>query len=267
MATEDTGTWQPELPFQFHGRIEPPFYGTGDMLLWDAAELLNKCDKESLFKKYWHCHFSGNHTYEQQKETVYLPLFDAFFSEIVTESRLQVRGFYSFFPVITHNENLIFIDPGDFTQELAEFSFLRPQEKRGVCVSDFFRPEGDIIGLFAVTLGHGSRQDITFPFKKISSTTLTRLYTELQQFLLAYLQDRITLEITRSIDLPREQGTLVPIDAPGAFTRQDLPRFFQILGIEERLGVVLTETGEMNPISSTLQLLIHHEQGKNWMNL
>jgi cobalamin-dependent methionine synthase I len=33
--------------------IEPPFWGTSEILVWDSASLLDKINKEKLFKAAW----------------------------------------------------------------------------------------------------------------------------------------------------------------------------------------------------------------------
>ena len=103
---------------------------------------------------------------------------------------LDAAILYCYFPVITENNQLIFLNPYDETQELFTLTIDKDE------VVKRFRPEGDVAVISAVTLGFPSSQ---LP-QKIIKKALTQLVT------------LATSEIRKGLSLPLKRGELLSLD-------------------------------------------------------
>ncbi|HEX2956155.1 MAG TPA: hypothetical protein VHO70_04970 [Chitinispirillaceae bacterium] len=104
---------------EYGDHIEPPFWGTSNVLTWSTDTIFQSIKKQDLFKGEW-APGLGNDTIADL-EILFTQLKD----EVVESDLLQGYGMYGFFPVITEDEQLIIIDPADFHTELMALHFPR----------------------------------------------------------------------------------------------------------------------------------------------
>ncbi|MGE5670622.1 MAG: homocysteine S-methyltransferase family protein, partial [Fibrobacterota bacterium] len=117
----------PELAYE--APAEPPFWGTGEMLVWDVHSLLSSINTERLFKAEWAGGKLDSKKYDEAVAKEFLPSFNTLCDEIISDDLIDARGYYSFFPVITENCKVILLDPDNYKEELASFIFPRMPKK------------------------------------------------------------------------------------------------------------------------------------------
>ncbi|MDO5577052.1 MAG: vitamin B12 dependent-methionine synthase activation domain-containing protein [Fibrobacter sp.] len=250
-------------PVSYEHHIEPPFWGTGEILTWEPKQLVDAINKDELFKKEAvDCIYPDD--YETAKREVLEPFFEKYTKEIVDSQLINPRGFFGYFPVITDKETLILIDPSDFCTELAEFKFPRID---GGSWADYFNPDGDIIGFQVVTIGDkltekGSRlvssANFDSPLDLNSDFMGSKFLDGLGCSMIDIMAKRVSVELARGIGLAPGFGARYSFGDYGMPPLHDLKNLFEILGIEERLGIYLTHNFEMIPKHSSVGIFIRN---------
>ncbi len=239
--------------------IEPPFYGTGEVLQWDSASLLDSINSERLFKAWWGGGKLESTAYRSAEQEEFKPVFDRLKSEITDRELVDGRGFYGYFPVIVESETVFLLDPSDFHTELAQFTFPRGKQT-GRSVADYVRPEGDIIAVQAVTIGKKLGDYCRELMQKQDRYSDGFYLNGIGNYLVEILADKITTEIGKGLGLPRGVGRRYSFGYPGMPGLEQQKTLIELMGVEERLGVQLTEGFQMNPEHSTIGLFVHHPQ-------
>jgi 5-methyltetrahydrofolate--homocysteine methyltransferase len=243
--------------------LVPPFYGTSSVLRWDTAELIAKIDKERLFKTWWGGAKLGADAYEQARQKEFLPAFKTLCDEIQRDRLLDDAGaLYGYFPIITDDDLVIILNPSDMSRELTNFRFPRVAKKANRSIADFLRPEGDIIAVQIVTAGQRLLKRISECFAQEGRYTHGFYLNGIGISLTEDLADRITLEITRGLGIPDDTGRRFSFGYGGLPPLEEQKKLFELLSIEERLGVSLTAGFQMVPEHSTLGVYIHHEKAE-----
>lgn len=244
----------------YEPHTEPPFWGTGEILTWEPKQLVDTLDKDKLFKNAFGNSCSGD--FEKTKKEVLEPFFEKCAKEIENLQLITPRGFFGYFPVIADKESLILIDPSDFCTELAEFEFPRID---GVSLTDYFNPDGDIIGFQIVTIGDKLVENGIELVKNINTDSIQDCTVVGSEFLesIGYsivdiMAKRVSVELARGIGLVAGFGTMYSFGDAGMPPLSDLKKLFEILGIEERLDIHLTSNFEMIPNHSSVGIFIRN---------
>lgn len=211
---------------EFGELFEPPFYGTGDMLVWDRAavgtELVERCGDQAI-----------------------RPVLES----MVGSELWQPRGSYAFFPVIAEKDHLVLLDPGDFCSELAVLQFSRPGRQRQLTLAQLFRPEGDIAAFAVATSGVG----LACP-----PDGDKLLWGRAEEFVSGHVGAKVVREIRRALYLDDSAGKFFPAGHPATFRIEVLPKLFELLAVEERLGVSLDSEMRLSPAAAHFSLFVHH---------
>ncbi len=254
-------TWSTRKTIKHDYVIEPPFYGTSEILTFDAAALLAGIDKDKLFKT----RFGGGKldadAYADARRNEFEPAFERLSAEIIKDSLLDARGFYGFLPVIADGETVIILDPSDHHTERLSFLFPR-MERGGVSLADYIRPEGDVLSPQAVTigarLGERSRELLLNHGRYSDGFYLNGI----GNYLVEELADRLSTEIRRALGLPRGVGRRYSFGYTGMPSLEEQAALLEFLGTEERLGIVLTPGFQMQPEHSTVAIFVHHQDAE-----
>ncbi len=254
---EKKGAKSPE-PLAYDDALEPPFYGAGAVLRWEPGPLLGSIDKERLFKAWWGGGKLGRDAFAETAQKEFAPAFEKLRATIEKESLLDPAALYGFFPVITHDERIILLDPSDFHTELASFMFPRMPKKNNRSIADYLRPEGDLLALQIVTVGKKISERVREYFSNDNYYSSGYFLNGIGSYLAEELAGRVTNEIARGLELPQNTGRRYSFGYPGMPPIEEQKRVFEIMAIEERLGITLTERFQMVPEHSTLGVYIHH---------
>ncbi len=246
---------------KFVPHIEPPFWGTSEILVWDSAELIDGLDKERLFKAGWGGGSLKEREYLHTREMQFEVAFEVLREEILKGELLEARGFYGFFPVITVDEEMIIIDPDDFHSELANFRFPRMSKSNGRSIVDYFCAEGDLIGIQVVTIGAGFSERSREYFGQ-DKYSYGYFLNALGNMLVEELAKKVTVEIRRGLGLEPNTGRRYSFGYPALPDLEEQKKIFEFMGIDDRLGIHLTSGFQMVPEHSTLGIFVHHPQAE-----
>lgn len=246
---------QPVLEYGDH--LEPPFWGTSNVLNWSAENVFQSIKKSELFKKEWSSVSSSNDSSSDSaidNET----LFTQLQQEVIGSELIQAFGIYGFFPVITDNEQLIVLDPSDFHTELMSLHFPRSDKLNGRSVCDFFRPSGDSIALQAGTIGMNIQVRWQSYMQSAQTSQKGSYMRVLADHCTNIIAEKLSTEIRRSLGLERGSGVVYDVAGPEMPSPDSRKNIFELLSLEERLGIELTDKFDMIPLHSSVGIFVHH---------
>lgn len=244
-----------EFDFIDYGEmLFPPFEGSSDILLFEAEKLLNKMDKDKLFKGYWRGGSLSPEEFEKTRDEEFEEAFKRMKDLILSEELLDPRGFYSYFPVIREDNDLVLLNPADHVSELANFTFPIMEKREIESFAKYFRAEGDIIAVQIVTIGNGISNKCSTLFKEEDRYSDGFYLNGIGSQITDELAEKITMEIRRGLAIDENRGKRFSFGYNGMCGVEDQEKLFELMSIEERLGIVLTEGAQMIPEHSTLGL-------------
>ncbi|MBL9127989.1 MAG: B12-binding domain-containing protein, partial [Verrucomicrobiales bacterium] len=210
----------------------------------------------------------------------------ALLNRIAGERSLRPSAVYGFFPAARDGDDVVVYADADRTVERTRFHFLRQQAaktdgKPHLCLADFVAPsgsggpgKGDHIGAFAVTTGHGL-EDMVRDFKAAHDDFNAILAEALADRLAEAFAEYLHLRVRREWGYGRDEA-LSPRDlideayrgirpAPGYPACPDHTEkaiLWELLDVEARTGIRLTESFAMWPGSSVSGLYFAHPEAK-----
>jgi 5-methyltetrahydrofolate--homocysteine methyltransferase len=242
----------------YEAPTEPPFWGTGEMLVWDINNILNSINTERLFKAEWAGGKLDKKEYEEVVEKEFLPSFNTLREEIISNDLIDARGYYSFFPVITEDCRVILLNPDNYNEELTSFIFPRMPKKNNRSIADYLRPEGDLLGVQIVTIGKKLGDYCRNLFQKEDKYNKGYLLNGIGNYIVENLADKVSAEIRKALVLETKQGRRYSFGYPGLPSLEDQKKLFEVIGGEERLGITLTDGFQMDPEHSTIGVFVCH---------
>lgn len=232
----------------------PPFEGSSDILIYNTEKLLNEMNMNKLFKGYWRGGSLKSEDFEKAKNEEFDVAYQRLKQLILDENLIDARGFYSFFPVIREDSTLIILDPTDHVTELISFDFPVSENKKIDCFAKYFRPEGDILSIQIVTIGSGLSKKCTQFFKEDDRYSDGFYLNGIGSQITDDLAEKLTSEIRRGLAIEETRGKRFSFGYPGMCDVSEQQKIFEIMAIEERLSIILTEGFQMVPEHSTLGL-------------
>jgi 5-methyltetrahydrofolate--homocysteine methyltransferase len=254
-AAEPEPLPQPEI-------VTPQFYGTSQVLRWDASALLAGIDAKRLFKG----HFGGGNlsegAYAEAVTRDFTPALENLKQAIIDKNLLDAAGLYCILPVFTHETRLIILDPGDFSSQLAEFEMPRQPRAKNRSIADYFKEDGDVLGVQIVTVGKAIDRERDGLLSADGQSSAGFYLNAIANYLTEQLANKVSAEIRRACFLPSDRGRRYSFGYPGLPGVESQAVLFEILGVEERLGVSLTPGFQMVPEHSTMGIFVHHPQAE-----
>ena len=238
-------------PLAFPYSLEPMFWGTGEMLLWETGKMLEALDRELMYADAGGTGSDSAAVSRQEFEAI----VDDIFTMIGGSEREGPRGFYSFFPVLPEGKAISILDPSDFHTELLQLHFAPEKTVNGRPVAAYFRPDGDVLGIASFTIGG----ELTDTFKEVRNTSsVAPVCAIIERYLYRELETRINGEIRRALGISTATGRSF------AFHMTDMPygsiprELNEILSIEERLGIVSDVACTHKDYPAAVRFFIHH---------
>ena len=201
---------------------------------------------------------------------------------IVAENWLHPKGVIAIWPVRREGDDVVLFKDESRTAQLARFPFLRQQiakraqvdgGRANMCLTDFIHTEADWLGGFAVQAGEGIDVQLA-RFKAghddYNDILLKALADRLAEAFAEYLHERVRREIwghelgnrMSNEDLIRERYTGIR-PAPGypACPEHSLKgHIFDLMDVENRAGITLTESFAMWPTAAVSGFYFAHPQ-------
>ena len=248
---------------------------------WDLADLRKYIDWTPFFRA-WELH--GNYPAILTDEIVgesATSLFadaNAMLDKIINEKWLRAKGVAGLWPCSRDGDDVIVYC--DKTQAHVRLPFLRQQiakreGKANMCLADFISRDGDWIGGFAVTAGHGIETHLA-GFKAnmddYSDIMLKALADRLAEAFAERMHEHVRKELWGYA--PDEQFTSEALNreeyrgirpAPGYPACPDhslKPTLFDLLDATNQTGITLTESFAMLPTAAVSGLYFGHPQSE-----
>ncbi|WP_297516523.1 methionine synthase [Flavobacterium sp.] len=205
-------------------------------------------------------------------------------AQIVDENWFTAKGLVGIFPANTVNDDDIEVLPATYNPQPTTFLTLRQQLKKNVgapniALADFIAPKGtgiqDYIGCFCVTTGFGVDERAAAFEKELDdyhAIMVKALGDRLAEAFAEYLHLKVRKEIWGyASDEQLDNQALISEDykgirpAPGYPACPDhleKPTMWNLLQVEERIGVTLTESMAMWPAASVSGYYFAHPESK-----
>jgi 5-methyltetrahydrofolate--homocysteine methyltransferase len=199
--------------------------------------------------------------------------------EIIAKKLIRATAVYGFFPANRVGEDVEIYTDESRTKALTKFHFLRQQMEKGDgspnwSLADFVAPQGDYLGAFAVTTGHGL-DELVKKFKAdhddYNAIMAEALADRLAEAFAEYLhkQAREDWGYGQAEKLSTEQlideayrGIRPAAGYPACPDHTEKGTLWQLLDAEKSAGIKLTESFAMWPGSSVSGLYFAHPDSK-----
>ena len=248
---------------------------------WDLADLRDYIDWTPFFRA-WELHgvYPGILTDPVVGESATNLFHDAqaMLDKIIAEKWLRARGVAGLWPCAREDDDVvIYIEE---TEEHIRLPFLRQQiakreGKANMCLADFISPDGDWIGGFAVTTGHGIGTKLA-EFKahiddysdimlkaladRLAEAFAERMHLHVRKELWGYAPDE---QLTNEALIKEEYRGIRPAPGYPACPDHSLkPVLFNLLDATHRTGITLTESFAMLPTAAVSGFYFGHPQAE-----
>jgi 5-methyltetrahydrofolate--homocysteine methyltransferase len=247
---------------------------------WDLNDLRQYIDWTPFFRA-WELHgvYPGILTDAVVGESATNLFADAqeMLDKIINEKWLRARGVAGLWPCAREGDDVVVhLDNEDHVR----LSFLRQQiakrqGKSNMCLADFISPDGDWIGGFAVTTGHGIGVKLA-EFKahiddysdimlkaladRLAEAFAERMHLHVRQELWGYAPDE---QLTNDALIKEQYRGIRPAPGYPACPDHSLkPTLFDLLDATHRTGITLTESFAMLPTAAVSGFYFGHPQSE-----
>jgi 5-methyltetrahydrofolate--homocysteine methyltransferase len=248
---------------------------------WDLADLRDYIDWTPFFRA-WELHgvYPGILTDEVVGESAKNLFSDAnaMLDRVINEKWLRAKGVVGLWPCWRDGDDVVVYC--ETTEAHIRLPFLRQQiakreGKANMCLADFISPDGDWIGGFAVTAGHGIAPKLA-EFKahiddysdimlkaladRLAEAFAERMHEHVRKTLWGYAPDE---QLTNEALIKEEYRGIRPAPGYPACPDHSLkPVLFDLLDATHRTGISLTENFAMLPTASVSGFYLGHPQAE-----
>ncbi|MFO7936086.1 MAG: methionine synthase [Kiritimatiellia bacterium] len=185
--------------------------------------------------------------------------------ELAASREIRPETVYAVVPAVS--------DGNDIQVQNRRFHFLRQQQPgSSLCVSDFVDTDNDYVGLFAVTAGRGFA-DVAAACREenddFKAMMILSLANRIAEALAEYTHHRIREKWGIDVENKPEKmlvgeyrGIRLAVGYPSWPDHSELAALFDILDVQQRIGVSYTETYMMQPESSSCGMVLTHPDAR-----
>jgi 5-methyltetrahydrofolate--homocysteine methyltransferase len=185
--------------------------------------------------------------------------------EAVQTGWLKPQGVYGFFPCQADDDELVIYNPENAREALTRFAFPRQPKGDNLCLADYFAPVGseqmDVVAFQIVTVG----QEATEKFDALEAAGdyseayfVHGLAVQTAEAAANYLH----AHIQREMGIDSKQGKRYSWGYPAIPDLDDHTKVFELLPVEEALGMTLSAAYQLIPEQSTAAIVLHHVDAK-----
>ena len=262
-----------------------PFYGSRVVTGIDLDDVYPFINPVALLRGQWQVKKGAlaDNEYEHLIEDEFKPILEDLKRRCKSERILTPSVVYGYFPCNSDGDDLIVWRPESATKpvtdrvELERFKFPRQQDKKRLCISDFFRPadsdEFDVLGLHCVTVGTHATDACRALFESGDFSNYLYLHgfsVETAEALAEFWHKRMRQELgignhdaprIRDLFTQKYRGSRYSFGYPSCPDMADQRKLFRLLD-PSRIGCALTENDQIDPEQSTSAIIVHHPEAK-----
>lgn len=201
---------------------------------------------------------------------------------IIKDGRIQPKGVFGLWPAYRDTNDVVVLDPKNFSHELGRFHFLRQQAKKkegspNFCLADFVAGDSsgvkDSVGAFAVTAGPAV-EELAREYEKMdddfSSILVKAIGDRIAESFAESLHEKVRRnfygikENLTNAELITEkyQGIRPAVGYPSCPDHTEKQVIWDLLDAEKNIGASLTETFSMYPASSVSGYYFLHPEAQ-----
>jgi 5-methyltetrahydrofolate--homocysteine methyltransferase len=246
-----------------------PFFGSRVINDIPLDEVFQVLDLDELYRLQWGARGSGPE-YEKVVREVFEPALARLKKQAKTESWLQPRAVYGFYPTQSRANDLLIYDPDQYAKdgalrEIAKFHFPRQEGRERLCIADYFRSvesgDVDVVGFQIVTVG----DEATRQFERLQTAGeyseayyAHGLAVETAEAVAEWLHRKLRHDLA----IPPGRGKRYSWGYGACPELEDHATLFRILPAEKELGMELTSAFQLIPEQSTAAIIVHHPEAK-----
>lgn len=251
----------------------PPFLGSRMVENVELDTVLGYLNRMTLFRGRWG-YRRGMLSREEHRRIILeeaRPKYEELVRIVKDEGLFKPRFVYGFFPARREGDSVLVEHDG----RTIRFPFPRRRREPKICISDFVRSDGDVIGFYAATIGGEAAargQEIFARYEYLHYFLLHGLAVETTDALAEYAHYLMRREWgiceNRTLNLQelvtqKFRGSRYSFGYPACPDLAAHELVWQLLD-PARIGVELTETHHMSPEYSTAAIVVHHPQAKHF---
>ena len=233
---------------------EAPFYGVRTLLNISPEEVFPCIDEFALFSLSWGVKLKDNKSKERLLREEFKPLLEEMKIESINNAWLDLKAVYGYFKYRLSGEDMEIVDENN--ARIEKFRFTRSE--KGTSLIDSFargREFNNIVAFQAVTVGNiveGAIKRLNDAGEISRAFLLHGLASQTAEALAEYVHNIVRKELNLRKNGSRRYSPGFPL------WRQieDQVKIFNILDIEKRLDVHLTEAYQMVPEQSTTAMVV-----------
>ena len=213
----------------------------------------------------------GAGSYERIVKETFEPILKQLVADAKRDGFLRPQAIYGYFPCLADGNEVVILDPQDYSREINRFVFPRQPGGERLCLADYFSPtlrdgQPDVMGLQVVTAG---REASAYTQKLQEAGDYSQvlfvhgLASSLAEAVAEYIQQRER----RELGLEPEQGKRYSWGYPACPDLEDQLKLFQLMPVTTEIGVEITEAYQLDPEQSTAALVVHHPAAKYYSTI
>ncbi|MGH7458330.1 MAG: methionine synthase [Longimicrobiaceae bacterium] len=245
---------------------EPPFWGFKALPGLPLDEVVACIDRNTLYRMQWGAKNLKGEEWERLVSEEFEPRLARYTVEARSRGWLRPRAVYGYFPAGRDGDQLVVFDPAEKSQEIGRFRFPRQDDRERLCLADYFRPleEGrpaDLAIFQVVTSGDSAGE---FVAEKSARADYSEGYY-LHGFSVQAAEgaaELVNRRVRGELGMNGPRGLRYSWGYPACPDLEQHQLLFELLPVEDAIGVKLTSAWQLDPEQSTAALVVHHPAAK-----
>jgi 5-methyltetrahydrofolate--homocysteine methyltransferase len=242
----------------------PPFYGARTVTA-DLHDVWKYLDRNTLFRHHWGGHRAKGAEYERIINEIFEPELASLSEDALHEGWLQPLIVSGYFPCGASGDQLIVFDSTRQDIEVARLSFPRQPDGERLCLSDYFRSiesqQRDVVVFQAVTTGPRAGQYVE-DLQRTGDYSRMLYVNGLASGTAEALADYAHHLARRELGLAHNQGLRFSWGYAACPDLAEQRKVLPLLQAEERIGLTLSLSNNLDPEHSTAAIVLHHPEAK-----
>ncbi|HYK85347.1 MAG TPA: vitamin B12 dependent-methionine synthase activation domain-containing protein, partial [Ktedonobacteraceae bacterium] len=247
---------------------QPPFWGPRVLDRIGIEDVAPHMDLNTLFRLHWGGKAHGAE-FTRLVEMEFRPRLKQMLLEARQQRYLQPKVVYGYFPCQSSGNELLIYDPQSLQEqpgsprEMSRFRFPRQPERERLCLADYFASvqsgKMDVVALQVVTMGQTASEAVHRLQQAgdyAEAFFLHGLAVQMAEGLAEYTNQLIRQEL----NLKSPDGRRYSWGYPAIPDLEDHTKVFQLLPVQDAIGVSLTDAFQLVPEQSTAAIVLHHPQ-------
>ena len=237
--------------------VRPPFWGPRVLDRVAVEDVAAYLDLNALYRGRWGGVAHGPE-FERLKREEFEPRLERMLRQARQRSWLHPRAVYGYFPGRVEDDDLLILDPERRTLVIERFSFPRQAEGEQLCLADYFATEGEraaVVPLQVVTMGERASEEVE-RLQTAGDYTEAYFLHGLSVQMAEAMADYVNARVRSELGLPENAARRYSWGYAAIPELADHRRVFSLLGVQDAIGVTLTESYQLVPEQSTAAIVV-----------